>query len=557
MSDTSHLVLARKYRPKVFDELIGQEQLVRVLRNSFKMNKVAHGYILTGVRGVGKTTTARIIAKTLNCEKNKNKAAGAPIEDPCGTCDQCVAIAEYRHVDVQEMDAASNNRVDDVRAIIDSVGYRPVLGQYRVYILDEAHMITTQAFNALLKTLEEPPPHLIFILATTEVQKIPATILSRCVRFDLRRVSVEQLTAHFKSILQKENITMSDSAITLIARAAEGSVRDGLSMLDQAIALNPSGVGEDDVLAMLGLSDITKIYHLLHHLMAGDAPSAMAQYHDLITLGGAPEMIIEQLMAAVHVMTKMALDEDYKNTNAISETEKNLSYDLLKKLSLPIMARVWQMLLRGLGEVRVAPDAITATEMLLIRLMLVGDAPTPDELIKTIKANPNAAVNNAPSVTASPEPAPSNSMANMATEKKTAEPAITQSPIENNQTQDNLSFEDLVAMVAQKNMMLATNMRSNIRLIDYQFPVAASNSGGVVTFEKINDASVALAEELKKYLSKTTDSIWQIAAVAQPGMPTLDERLYEKIANNQTIKLARELFPAAKIIDPKLNINKK
>ena len=551
MSDTSHLVLARKYRPKIFDELIGQEQLVRVLRNSFKMNKVAHGYILTGVRGVGKTTTARIIAKTLNCEKNKNKVAGAPIEDPCGTCDQCVAIAEYRHVDVQEMDAASNNRIDDVRAIIDSVGYRPVLGQYRVYILDEAHMITTQAFNALLKTLEEPPPHLIFILATTEVQKIPATILSRCVRFNLRRVSVEQLTTHFKSILQKEKVTMSDSAITLIARAAEGSVRDGLSMLDQAIALNPSGVGEDDVLAMLGLSDITKIYHLLHHLMAGDAPSAMAQYHDLIALGAAPEIIIEQLMAAVHVMTKMTLDEDYKNTTSLSETEKNLSYDLLKKISLPTMARVWQMLLRGLGDVRVAPDAITATEMVLIRVMLVGDAPTPDELIKTIKANTATA--------------PATAMA----EKKTAESKVTSvappttsvdhHPNDNNpnaKVNDNkLSFEDLVAMVAAKNMMLAINMRASIRLINYQFP--DTDHGGLLEFEKIDDLSEKLAEQLKNHLSKTTQSVWQVMAVAGRGLPTLDERLYEKIANNQTVKLAQELFPAAKIIDPKLNTKEK
>ncbi|MCX8515908.1 MAG: DNA polymerase III subunit gamma/tau, partial [Alphaproteobacteria bacterium] len=311
MSDNPHLVLARKYRPTVFDELIGQEQLVRVLRNSFKMNKVAHGYILTGVRGVGKTTTARIIAKTLNCEKNNNKEAGAPINDPCGTCAQCQAIADYRHVDVQEMDAASHNKVDDVRAIIESVGYRPAFGRYRVYILDEAHMITTQAFNALLKTLEEPPPHLVFILATTEVQKIPATILSRCVRFDLRRVPTDQLTRHFMTILAKEKITMAEAAVRLIARAAEGSVRDGLSMLDQAIALNPEGVVEEDVLAMLGLSDITRIYQLFTHLMAGESKLALQQYHDLIIAGASPDMLLEQLMAVVHHVTKMALDSDY------------------------------------------------------------------------------------------------------------------------------------------------------------------------------------------------------------------------------------------------------
>ncbi len=372
-------------------------------------------------------------------------------------------------------------------------------------------MITTQAFNALLKTLEEPPPHLIFILATTEVQKIPATILSRCIRFDLRRVPTEQLTSHFQSILQKEKVTMSDSAVTLIARAAEGSVRDGLSMLDQAIALNPEGVGEDDVLAMLGLSDITKIYHLLQHIMAGDAPAAMTQYNDLVSLGAAPDMVMEQLMEAVHTMTKMGLDENYHRTSALSETEKNLSSDLYKKLSLPILTRAWQMLLKGLTELRTAPDAITAGEMLLIRLMMISNTPTPGELASIIreeldKPSVNAPVN-APAN--APLNAPTNSGVNTKNNeghvqqsqmKKTGAPAAQYSDKDDSQTsQPNLtdasghdvenagqpipqaakpspkvqppllSFADLTAVVAQKDMRLSTDMRTGIRLITMRF----------------------------------------------------------------------------------------
>ncbi|MGI9461411.1 MAG: DNA polymerase III subunit gamma/tau [Alphaproteobacteria bacterium] len=536
MADSSHLVLARKYRPKIFDELIGQDQLVRVLRNSFKMNKVAHGYILTGVRGVGKTTTARIIAKTLNCEKNKNKSDTTPIEDPCGICEQCVAIAEYRHVDVQEMDAASNNRIDNVRTIIDGVGYRPVLGQYRIYILDEAHMITPQAFNALLKTLEEPPPHLIFILATTEVQKIPATILSRCIRFDLRRIPSEQLTSHFAAILKNEKVTMSDSAIALIARAAEGSVRDGLSMLDQAIAINPEGVGEDDVLAMLGLSDISKIYHLIEHLMAGDAPQAINQYNDLVNCGGAPEMIIEQLMNTIHTMTKMKLDDQYHKTASLSETEKTQSHRLQQKLSMPLLARIWQMLLKGLSEIRIAPDPIIAGEMLLMRLMLVSDAPTPAELADAIKKK---------NQTLSPQHDGQASASAPTMEKKTLADI----------DPDKVSFADLVAMVGKSDMRLATTMRSHIRLIDYQFP--NPDHGGKLRFQNIDSDCITLAEDIKQHLSKTTNSLWHVSLGDEAGKPTLDEALYEKIMSNKTVKLAMNLFPESKLISPQLNIKKK
>ncbi|MGE0252205.1 MAG: DNA polymerase III subunit gamma/tau [Dongiaceae bacterium] len=360
-------VLARKYRPTTFKELIGQEVLVQTLSNAMAAKRLAHAFILTGVRGVGKTTTARIIAKGLNCDKG-------PTLEPCGVCGNCVAITEDRHVDVLEMDAASRTGVDDIREIIDGVRYKPVSGRYKVYIIDEVHMLSKNAFNALLKTLEEPPENVTFIFATTEINKVPVTILSRCQRFDLRRLPVDGLAQHVIAIGAREKIQLAPEAAILIAKAAEGSVRDALSLLDQAIALRGENIDEAAIRSMLGLADHSQIYQLLDAVLQGDIARALKLWEELYQAGADPVMAAQDLLAATHIITRLQAAPQLP-VLGLSEHETALAKNIAQKLSVALASRLWQMLLKGSGEVANAPDAMAAFEMVLIRLTYAAALP--------------------------------------------------------------------------------------------------------------------------------------------------------------------------------------
>ena len=380
--DAAYRVLARKYRPQDFSQLVGQEALVRTITNAIREERIAHAFILTGVRGVGKTTTARIIARSLNCIGPDGQ--GGPTVTPCGVCEHCIAIAESRHVDVLEMDAASRTGVDNMRELLDGVRYLPASARFKIYIIDEVHMLSTGAFNALLKTLEEPPSHVKFIFATTETRKLPVTVLSRCQRFDLRRVGAELLVGHFAGIVEAEGATAEAEALNLIAGAAEGSVRDGLSLLDQAIAHCGGKVTAQQVREMLGLADRVRIYDLFEGLMRGDVPAALAQLREQYDLGADPEVVLRDLLELTHLLTRLQVAPEAGADPGLSETERQRAEALAQGLSMPVLARTWQMLLKGLGEVRGAPSALAAAEMILIRLAYSSDLPTPADAVRQV-----------------------------------------------------------------------------------------------------------------------------------------------------------------------------
>lgn len=375
-------VLARKYRPQIFDDLMGQDALVRTLRNAFEQNRVHHAFVLTGVRGVGKTTTARIIAKGLNCLGPDG--TGGPTMQPCGVCDNCRAIAEDRHVDVLEMDAASHTGVDDVRELIENVRYRPVAGRYKVYIVDEVHMLSKNAFNALLKTLEEPPEHAKFIFATTEIRKVPITVLSRCQRFDLRRIDIALLVELFERVCKAEGVEAEDEALRLIARAADGSARDGLSILDQAIALASGPVTVAGVRDMLGLVDRVRIYDLFEAVMGGRIAEGLSVLADLYDGGADPVVVIQDLMELTHGITRMKAAPHAAGANDLGEAERDRGRGLADALPVPALTRTWQMLAKGLGEVQTAPVPIAAAEMVLIRIAHSADMPDPADLVRLL-----------------------------------------------------------------------------------------------------------------------------------------------------------------------------
>jgi len=384
--DENYRVLARKYRPTDFDELIGQAAMVRTLSNAIETGRLAHAFILTGVRGVGKTTTARIIAKALNCIGPDGK--GGPTISPCGKCENCKAIAESRHVDVMEMDAASRTGVDDIREIIEGVRYASVSARFKIYIIDEVHMLSRNAFNALLKTLEEPPEHVKFIFATTEIRKVPVTVLSRCQRFDLRRISMEQLNSHFKRIADQENCEIEEKALAMISRAAEGSVRDGLSLLDQAFAHGAGKVTEQQVRDMLGLADRTQVLDLYKAIMKGDVADALKQLRRQYDHGADPEVILSDMLELTHWLTRLKVVPDAGEDIVTSEAERKEGLDMATHLSMPILTRTWQMLLKGLEEVRLAPSPLSAAEMVLVRMTYAAKLPTPGDMIKQLKNSP-------------------------------------------------------------------------------------------------------------------------------------------------------------------------
>src|SRR5271163_3635120 len=382
-SATAYRVLARKYRPSTFAELIGQEAMVRTLSNAFATGRVAHAFILTGVRGIGKTTTARILARGLNCIGPDG--SGGPTIAPCGVCANCRQIAEDRYSDVVEMDAASRTGVDDIRELTEGLLYRkPDLGRYRVYIIDEVHMLSRNAFNALLKTLEEPPPHAKFVFATTEIRKVPITVLSRCQRFDLRRVDAALLVKHLQGIAEKETITAEPEALGLIARAAEGSVRDSLSLFDQAIAHAAGPVRAEDVRQMLGLADRTRIIDLFEALMRADLPRALQEFRTQYDAGADPALVLGEIAEFTHFVTRVKIVPALADDVSLTETERTRGRAFAAKLSMRVLARTWQMLLKGIEEVTAAGRPFAAAEMVLVRIAYAADLPTPDEVIRSL-----------------------------------------------------------------------------------------------------------------------------------------------------------------------------
>jgi len=372
MSQNSYLVLARKYRPQNFDEVVGQGVLVTTLTNAIKNNKLHHAYILTGIRGVGKTTTARIIAKTLNCS---NVEMGAQAK-ACGVCDNCKSIAASRHQDVIEIDAASRTGVDDIREIIDSIAYAPVMARYKIYIIDEVHMLSNSAFNALLKTLEEPPAHVKFIFATTEIRKVPITILSRCQRFDLRRLDEKEIVTHLKNILQQEGYQHDIQGLELIAQMSEGSVRDALSLTDQALSANnhEKFLAANIVIKMLGLNDRAQVIDLLEALLSGNFSDALQKFHEIYAVSSDILQLIEDLMEITHKATKTKLIQGYiceGFPNSLQEKIQNIA----TKISLSSLARIWQMLMKGNSEINFSSAQKMAFEMLLMRVCHLSALP--------------------------------------------------------------------------------------------------------------------------------------------------------------------------------------
>lgn len=388
-NENQYVVLARKYRPQNFEDLLGQDALVQTLTNAIQNNRLHHAYILTGIRGVGKTTTARLIARALNCTGADGK--GGPTIHPCGVCDNCKAIAAGRHMDVMELDAASHTGVDDIRELLDSARYAPTNARYKVYIIDEVHMLSKGAFNALLKTLEEPPAHVKFIFATTEIRKVPVTILSRCQRFDLQRLSVETLTQLFTKILANENIPAETEALDIIAKAADGSARDGLSLLDQAIVLSNGNINTDVVKKMLGLADRSQTLTLFENLVNGNMEAMLKDISEQYTNGATPMIVLQDLINITHDLAKVKIIPALLNSTSLSEIEKKTFATLSTSCSLAVLSKIWQMLIKGISEINMAPSAVEALEMILLRVAYSASLPTPYEILNEVKKNSDLA----------------------------------------------------------------------------------------------------------------------------------------------------------------------
>ncbi|OYU16214.1 MAG: DNA polymerase III subunit gamma/tau [Alphaproteobacteria bacterium PA4] len=501
----AYRVLARKYRPASFDTLLGQEAMVRTLGNAIARNRLAQAWLLTGVRGVGKTSTARIIAKALNCVGPDGQ--GGPTISPCGVCEPCVAIAAGRHIDVVEMDAASNTGVDDVREIIESVRYATVLARFKVYIVDEVHMLSKNAFNALLKTLEEPPPHVKFIFATTEVNKVPVTVLSRCQRFDLRRVSAETLTAHFASIVTAEGASAEPEALALIARAAEGSVRDGLSVLDQAIAHSGGTVTAAHIRDMLGLADRGAVRALFGLVLAGDAPGTLDAIARQYDLGLDPANLLRELLELVHAITRARLAPN--DDPALSVEERAQLQDWAGRLGFAALHRLWQLLLKGLAEVQAAPVPLQAAEMALLRVIHASDLPDPGELVKRLTESGDGA----PVFSQNPPQSPPNAPRNA---PEMARPAPPLAPAAPQFSAIPETYEMLVALFRDRTEpRLAHLLSDELRLVSYAPPQ--------LILQRDQRQSADQLAQIGRRLKDWTGQDWQVSYVNEGGGLTLHE----------------------------------
>ena len=538
----AYRVLARKYRPQSFTDLIGQEALVRTLRNAFAMNRLAHAFMLTGVRGVGKTTTARILARAVNC--TGPDGTGGPTPDPCGVCDTCVAILADRHPDVVEMDAASNTGIDDVREIIEATRFKPLSARIKFFIIDEVHMLSRQAFNALLKTLEEPPPHIKFVLATTEIRKVPVTVLSRCQRFDLRRVAAATLTAHFARIAEAEQVRIAPAALDHIARAADGSVRDGLSLLDQAIARGAEDGGEIGgpmVAEMLGLADRAYVFGLMEALAAGDTAAALAVADAAYESGGDPGALLADLLNLAHLLTRLKAVPALATGDALPEAERVRGLALANSLSVPWLGRLWQMLLKGVQEVETAPNRRAAAEMILIRLCHVADMPPPAELLKRLGSAATAAP-------ALPPPAPpGGGIRAVANGGSVAAAAPAPVPASAPPPPEPRGFAEVVALAqSRRDAMLAAHLRHSVHLVRFAPPV--------IELRLQPDAPRDLLQRLAAMLEAETGRRWTIALSHAPGAPTIEEtdaaasaaELQTAVSHPLVLEILR-VFPGARL----------
>jgi len=571
MTDAAYRVLARKYRPHRFDDLIGQEVLVRTLTNAFSSGRIAHAFLLTGIRGIGKTTTARIIARGLNCIGPDGM--GSATTDPCGECPNCQMILQDRHVDVIEMDAASRTGVDDIREIIDTVRYAPTSARYKIYIIDEVHMLSKNAFNALLKTLEEPPAHVKFIFATTELRKIPITIISRCQRFDLKRIEIDALAAHLQAVCQKEAVAASPEALALIATAAEGSVRDSLSLLDQAIAMSTDEAGtvsieELAVRSMLGMADKTRSFALLEHCFKGAAKEAIEMLRELYARGGDPLLLMGDLLEITHFITRVKLAAGLSDHVQYSDIEQQKARALAEKLSLPVLTRAWQMLLKGMQEIKIAPHPLAAAEMILVRLAHSSDLPSPEELIRKLEQDGGVVGGTSGSHSRSAGPsqptvmqqavqpqvisaAPISGNLALAAAHAPSKPAAVALAVEEAQPQPALVLNEFLDMLAlfetKREPLLYSHLYNDVRLISF--------AQGRVVVRPINHIPTDFAARVSRYLSQWTGEKWLLTYGEEEGEPSLREQ--EAAAQRQRMAYAKShpsvqkimaLFPDSEVV---------
>ncbi len=551
-------VLARKYRPTDFSNLIGQDAMVRTLKNAFESGRLAHAFILTGVRGVGKTTSARIIARALNCVGQDGN--GEATIEPCGECEFCQAIAEDRLVDVLEMDAASRTGVDDVRELIEGVRYKPVSARYKVYIIDEVHMLSRNAFNALLKTLEEPPAHVKFIFATTEIRKVPVTVLSRCQRFDLRRVDIETLSANFSEIAEKEGVKVTDAAISLIARAADGSVRDGQSLLDQVVATaakDNAELGEDVVRDMLGLADRERSFDLFELVMKGNVSGALDMLDANYANGADPVLMLQDLLEVVHWLSRVKVTPDIADGPMVPESDRDRGKDLTSRLSMRALTRAWQMLLKGLREAQSAPSPIQAAEMILIRLAYLADLPTPADVVKSINESSGETPNvhptggggnggGQPVVNAGQQTVQTQAAPQIMPQAETQAMAeIAPEALSSPQT-----FEDVIALADKMNeRILRSNLVSNVHLVRFE--------PGTIVFQPGDNMPREFSQELTRFLNGTTDRRWVVTiSLDEQGAASVQQRedaaqvaRRDEIAQTSFMQSVMETFPGAEIAE--------
>ncbi|TPL91166.1 DNA polymerase III subunit gamma/tau [Mesorhizobium sp. B2-3-12] len=572
----AYRVLARKYRPSNFSELVGQEPMVRTLTNAFATGRIAQAWMLTGVRGVGKTTTARILARALNY---KTADTDQPSVDLAVLGEHCQAIMEGRHVDVIEMDAASHTGIDDIRDIIERVRYAPVSARYKVYIIDEVHMLSTQAFNGLLKTLEEPPPHVKFIFATTEIRKVPITVLSRCQRFDLRRIDAGALVAHLTSIAGKEGISVDDDALAMIARAAEGSARDSLSILDQAIAHGAGSVGAEAVRAMLGLADRARIVDLFEYVMKGDVAAALAEFRAQYDTGADPAAVLTDLAEFNHLVTRLRFVPTAMDDASLSQDERQRGADFASALSVRVLSRTWQMLLKGIPEVQSSNRPVSAAEMVLIRLAHAADLPTLDEALRSLESgaaatgatprpngapvnpgpvspgNGGAGGNGASAMAQARMPGGSGGAQTMRLVEATPAPAAFVAPPQpapETQAVPLKSLADIVALAdAKRDIAFKVLIKSCIRLVRIE--------PGRIDVGLTDDAPKMLLNDLTTKLRAWTGRSWLVSLSKEEGGQTLAEMESTKRENafldarsDPTVAAILARFPGAKIIDVRI-----
>ena len=539
----SHTALARKYRPKLFSELIGQDSMVQTLRNAFASGRIAQAYMLTGVRGVGKTTTARLIARALNYVPQGG--GGTPTLDMTDEGEHCRAILESRHLDVIEMDAASHTGIEDIRDLIDSAHYKPNTARYKVYIIDEVHMLSKQAFNGLLKTLEEPPEHVKFIFATTEVRKVPVTVLSRCQRFDLKRIEVEQLAQHLAGIVGQENAAADPAALMLIARAAEGSVRDALSILDRAIAFGSCKVEAEAVRGLLGLADRGRTFDLLETVLAGNAGSVLEKFAALSSDGAEPAQVITDLADAVHAVTlaKAAGTSD----PAASEAERASAADLAERLSMPVLARAWQMLLKGQEEVKASPRPHAAADMVLVRLAYAADLPTLDNLMRRLGGS-GEGEGGRPAISSKQTPLEPAPAMHCEVPPPAPSPIVeTEDPAPAPPLANPKSFEDVVALAEEnRDLKLKHALSEQVRLVRFR--------SGHLELNPLPSAPKELAQELMRKLKAWTGRVWIVALSGEEGAAPLGAQRrerealeIERIHEHPQVKQVLQHFPDARI----------